>query len=185
MALRASLPITLTAEPSLSEPLCALQAQSRPRWCWAACVAMLLDALGTPKTQCAIAGAAVGHDCCGLGTESCLGAGGDENCDVTRDPVEIDAVLALHGITARRHDDVIGRETLEQELAHGRPVMVYLKGQRSSADHVMLVVGKPAGERFTVADPCLGEFTEATYEELRVGGRPWRHTWTDVGAQHG
>lgn len=170
-----------TAVPP-SPLMCSFQPQIRPKWCWAACVAMVVDSvpLAQRPTQCQIASAFLNASCCGLPAISCVGAG-TTACDHTADPNDIDALWQSNGISAQRLERSLTAAELETHMTgtHKTPVMVYLEGGNAAFDHVMLVVGKQDGW-FVVADPCLSNFTVATHEELLTARAGWTKTWTNL-----
>ena len=182
MPLRMTSGLRITPTTVPSPPLCAFQAQVRPKWCWAACVAMVVDSLHRPQrpTQCEIAGAHIGRACCGLPRVSCVGAGGNA-CDKTCHPDDIDALWAENHVPAQRQEFPLTLAQLDDQILNvKRPVMVYLEGGNATFDHVMLVVGKHDATWFVVADPCLNNFTVATHEELLRGRAGWHRTWINL-----
>jgi len=171
----------ITPTAAATPALCEFQPQARPKWCWAACVSMVVNSTARPQkpTQCQIAGTHLNQStCCGLVKKSCVGFGATP-CDKTVDPDAIDSLWLSNGIQAQRSNAALTATELNAQILTAKePVMVYLEGGNAAFDHVMLVVGKHDGNWFVVADPCLDNFTVATYEELLHARAGWQHSWT-------
>jgi hypothetical protein len=166
--------------PSALQTLVRFQQQVRPKWCWAACVSMVLDSLQRQESQCDVAQNHLGVACCPLPEESCVGAGGTL-CDQTRTPEEIDRLWVEKVVPAQRRERALTPSELDAQIVVAkRPVMVWLEGINSTFDHVMLVAGKLDASLFIVADPCLHNFTAATHAGLVNARGGWTRTWINL-----
>jgi hypothetical protein len=175
-------PIPTLLEIVAAQPLVQFQSQLRPRWCWAACAAMALEAFGRPKTQCAIAGDHLGvaGGCCGLTPEPCTngtGGGSSSACDKTLLPAHVTTLWASNLVTARPEERALSMAELQASLNAGHPVQLWWDGINSILDHVLLVVGEKSPDWFIVADPCGTGFSFATHHELKIHRGGWRRTW--------
>lgn len=165
------------------------EAQRGSRWCWAACVAMVLKAFKNQKTQCQIAEAAFNTPCCDK--EQHLKPG----CDRGYKIADIGALWKMHGVDAESHDAVRWND-IEEELKPkknegkpGRPIEIFLAiGGADSADgHLVLIVGATiaSGKRMvTIADPASNStgFAATDFDLLGAGLRygKWTKTWTNL-----
>ena len=177
-------PINLfTASDTLSPPLVPFQAQRRSRWCWAACVGMVLDKLQRPLEQCDIVSARLGvvADCCGLAVQSCSSAEPDavvSACDRTLDPDAITQLWAHHQVPATRDERPLEEDELHDTLQAGRVVQLWWDGRNGAFDHVVLVAGEQAPGSFLVADQCNTSVSCAAYSVLLTHRGGWKRTWT-------
>jgi hypothetical protein len=179
MPVRTTKRTRVRATASVTQPISPFQQQIRPKWCWAACTSMVLEALSRPKSQCLVAGEQLGQSCCGLPKKPCVG-GGTTTCDKTLEHLEIDALLASNKIEAKREESALSAGELEAEIAARRPVLVWLDGGGNPFDHVVLVVGKHDENMFLIADPCLTSYTFADHGELLNGRNGWTRTWRNI-----
>jgi Papain-like cysteine protease AvrRpt2 len=160
------------------------------RWCWAACVAMVLKAFENPKGQCTIAKAVCSIPCTPHD-------GVMPGCDRGYKVADIKALWEDHDVSAQSHSGAVKWDVIEQELKPkkkedepSRPVELFLGiGDANSKDgHLVLIVGAEvtAGGRRTVsiADPVSTNFGFAPTDfdsletELRYG--KWNETWTNL-----
>ena len=120
-------------------PVSVMQ-QEQTLWCWCACCAMVLAYYGTPRTQCAIANAGLGHsDCC----QEPLPAGcNDTIWTVHPTQTDIITVYARFGRSATHLFGGISFDNLRVEIDAnpGRPVEVCYAWTGGDS-HVALVSG--------------------------------------------
>jgi hypothetical protein len=196
MALRAgsfqSIPLVFDAFDVTPVLLPLFQRQRRPRWCWAACASMLLDALAgkTAKSQCALAASQATDTvpkCCGLTPLACQeGSTGAamHHCDVARTFLQIDQLFRNEGIQFTRVEGRLSESELETEInTNRRPVQIWLDATTAVLQHVALVVGATRidGELvLALADPCDTGTQTAAYAELLDMRGGWIRTWKDL-----
>ncbi|HEX7180911.1 MAG TPA: papain-like cysteine protease family protein [Thermoanaerobaculia bacterium] len=160
------------------------------RWCWAACVAMVLKAFGNPKRQCTIAKAVCEVPC---NLEEVIMDGCDEGYEVDK----IKALWEKHGVLAKPHLGAVGWDVIEQELKPkkdkgepSRPVEIFLGiGDAGSKDgHLVLIVGAEmtaSGKRaVSIADPVSinSGLAPADFDllEAHLQYGKWSRTWTNL-----
>lgn len=159
------------------------------RWCWAACVAMVLKAFENQKAQCMIAKAVCPTPCTPFDDVK-------PGCDRGYKVAKIEALWKKHDVPARSHSGAVGWDIIEVELRPAkktepsRPVELFLGiGNANSKDgHLVLIVGAEvtAGGRRTVsiADPVstavgLSPTDFDSLETYLRYGR-WNETWTNL-----
>lgn len=154
------------------------------RWCWVACVAMVLKAFGNYKGQCKIAKDVFSNPCI---------AHDKVNPDYDRG-YKVDQIEALwrdqNGVPAKWHAGAVKWDVIERELKpDGRPVQIFLGvGNDSKDGHLVLIVGAEktaAGRRLvSIADPISTDlgFAPTDFDsletELKYG--KWSGTWTNL-----
>jgi hypothetical protein len=161
------------------------------RWCWAACVAMVLKAFGNQeKRQCTIAGARCKVPC--TPEERAM-----EDCDLGYEVDKIADLWKAHGVLAQTHPGAVGWDVIEQELKPkkeegkpSRPVEIFLGiGDADSKDgHLLLIVGAEmtaSGKRaVSIADPVgiNDGLTPTDFDSLEADLRygKWSKTWTNL-----
>lgn len=155
--------------------------QLQTNWCWAAVSRSVVRFYDSTSawTQCAIVNAEFEHDtCCGDG-------GSDTACN---QPWYLDAALQRVGWFRTMTSTAASFESLEQEIAGGRPLCVRI-GWSGGGGHFVAVAGwrvGTSGERYVdVEDPWHGR-SQILFEdfcERYQGIGSWTHSYfTGAGA---
>jgi len=146
--------------------------QEHRNWCWAACSEAVLDFRRRPESQSHLANSVPR-----------LGGGCSHSplplpCDQMLTSVEITALLTARLPTIQQTRK-ISEQTLSNELAAGRPVIVGF-----SWGHVCLIYGT-FGPSFMVYDPAGAARGDLSYAQLATyhdddGENVWSHSWTGL-----
>jgi hypothetical protein len=159
--------------------------QGQDNWCWAA-VAIGIDAAygENTRTQCSVASAITGIECCpGNSQPGRVGA-----CD---EPRALPRALDKHfreELTDATHPGHKNPAFVKGEIDVGHPVAVRLASAGSQAGHFVVIAGYSvaAGGALNVRvwDPATGSASDERFEEFRINFKQfgeWERTFTTRG----
>lgn len=149
----------------------SMQMQQQDNWCWAAVSTSVAEFFGsTAWTQCTIAAAELGLDCCGGDAAA--------GCNI---PWYLDRVLSRVGYFDRMISSNSPFSAVVTEVAAGRPLCCRIAWANSTTAHFMTLAGWSTDENGTeyveVDDPIFGP-THITYQDFKSAYRQPGDAWT-------
>ena len=184
-------PLAQSPSPTLGSPLVLIasdelspekrlpieyQHQEQTRWCWAACMQMVLQASGIDVTQCAMAAAAWNRtDCCTTPYS--------DDCNKALDVVQISAEWTRYDHISNYVAAEVPFTTARDGIRDQQPIEAGLMWTGVSRGHAVVIVGysEVDGEYLIVLDPELG-LRSVAYRDLvtNFGQGKWRYSWTGI-----
>jgi len=152
-----------------------LHYQHTPDWCWAACIAMVVEYVNRTRLE----------DCevLSLYDRSLGGPGacceGDRSCVRTGWPGETGRVLQkVFGIAANELDTPLSFDEVKADIDKGQPMIAYMWKTPTNA-HAVVISGYRAPDTLMVLDPTNGAHT-FPYSVLRSNPRYGEWTQTTL-----
>lgn len=179
-------PLDTTVKPTILNV--KHKTQEGKLWCWAACIAMVLEYYQKSMSQCAIVRRKLQHD--GEGVEPLCSPNEDQNledCDPRR-VAQTWRDCGIDGVIPK--DGHLPFDEIKAELKAGRPVEVGVLWNAGRGGHVVLIKGWAATspESLVINDPLRrspdspdGSGRVAHHELVEGFGRgEWAYTWKNL-----